>query len=279
MLKTKTSILNLTIDGNNNSETIILLHGGPGVPDYMAEISKLLENEYKVVRFDQRGVGKSECLNEKYDIEQYFNDIDEILNYLKIEKVHILGHSWGGLLAQLWASKNPEKLHSLFLCSPSSGTGEVWKRMEKEVMDYNKNKSSQKEWMKIGINSLFGILGFNSGYRNIFRLLWSYYFKEPKIAPPAGEQWLSGINAQAINKTRKNIVSLSNNVLNESLKSFNKPVSVVFGSYDIYGESKTLIKKRFKNLNYTIIDNSGHLPWIQNEEAFSKILSEHYSKL
>lgn len=279
MLKTKNSILNLTIDGKNNSETVILLHGGPGVPDYMAEISKFLESKYRVVRFDQRGVGESECLNKKYNIEQYLTDIDEILNYLKVDKVHILGHSWGGLLAQLWASRNPEKLHTLFLCSPSSGTGEVWKQMEKEVMAYNKNKSSQKEWMKIGLNSLFGILGSNYGYRNIFRLLWSYYFKEPKIAPPAGEQWLSGISAQAINKTRKNIISLNNNALDEALESFNKPVSAVFGSYDIYGESKMLIKKRFTNLNYTILEKSGHLPWLQNAEAFSKILSKHYGKL
>ena len=277
MLETKTSILNLTIEGNNHSETIILLHAGPGVPDYLDEVSDILSKTYRTVRFDQRGTGKSESLNKSYTVDEYLYDIDQIINYLNIGKVHIFGHSWGGLLAQLWAAKNKSRIESLFLCSPSSGTGKVWKKMEKEVMSYNKNQASLKEWLIIGINSLRGLIGSNKGYRNIFKLLWKFYFKNPNDAVEAKPNWLLGINAIAINKTRKNIILLNNAALDEALMDFNKPVTVLFGSYDIYGKSKELIKVRFPNLNYIILENSGHLAWIQDNRNFKKLLNEFYT--
>lgn len=277
MLKTETSILNLTIEGNNHSETIILLHGGPGVPDYLAEVSNILSKTYRTVRFDQRGTGKSNSLNNSYTVDEYLYDIDQIIKYLDIDKVHIFGHSWGGLLAQLWASKNKSRVESLFLCSPSSGTGEVWKKMEKEVMKYNKKQASSKEWLVIGVNSLRGLIGSNKGYKNIFKLLWKFYFKKPNEAVEVDPSWLSGINATAINKTRKNIVSLNNATLDEALRDFSKPVTVLFGSYDIYGESQEFIKNRFPNSIHMILENSGHLPWVQDSANFKKLLNQFYA--
>lgn len=276
MLQTDTSRLNLMIDGDNHSDTIILLHGGPGVPDYLSEVASILSKNFRTVRFDQRGVGKSESLNESYTIDEYLYDIDQIIEHLKIDKVHIFGHSWGGLLAQLWVSRNKDKTKSLFLSSPSSGTGDVWKIMEKEVMSYNKGKASTKEWVSIGLNSLPGLVGVDQGYKNIFKLLWKFYFKEPAEADDAEENWLSGISANAVNKTRKSVVSIKNEDLEKSLNDFDKPTTVIFGDYDIYGESKEVIKARFSDINYRIMKNSGHLPWIQSAVDYKKILYEFY---
>ena len=279
MLKTETSELNLMIEGNDNSEIVILLHGGPGVPDYLSKISSFLSESYRVVRFDQRGTGTSKCLNGNFNIEEYLYDIDQIVAHLQADKIHLFGHSWGGLLAQIYASKHPEMVKSLFLSSPSSGTGDVWKEMETEVMAYNKNKSSSSEWLYIGINSLFAIAGFDRSYRNIFALLWKYYFKIPGEAPEADKKWLSGITANAVNKTRKSIISIDNKALDKDLENFKAPVTAVFGSYDIYGASKESVNKRFTNINYVTIEDSGHLPWIQNHNKFTILLHDFYGTL
>lgn len=279
MLKTETSELNLMIEGDANSEIVILLHGGPGVPDYLSKISSLLNESYKVVRFDQRGTGASKCLNGNYEIEEYLYDIDQIIAFLQVDKVHLFGHSWGGLLAQIYASKHPETVKSLFLSSPSSGTGDVWKEMEKEVMAYNKNKSSSAEWLYIGINSLFGITGFDRCYRNIFALIWKNYFKTPSEAPEADKSWLSGIKADAFNKTIKSVISFDNKILDKNLENFMAPVTTIFGSYDIYGASRESVNKRFPNMNYVTIEDSGHLPWIQNKHKFTLLLHDFYGTL
>ncbi len=67
--------------------------------------------------------------------------MDTVINLLK-KKYHLLGHSWGGLYAQIYAQEFPEKVLSLFLSSPSSGTGYQWDETEDEVMDFNKSKTT-----------------------------------------------------------------------------------------------------------------------------------------
>ena len=98
----------------------------------------------------------------------------------------------------------------------------------------------------------------------------------PCEAPDADKKWLSGIKANAVNKTRKSIISFDNKTLDNGLRSFKVPVTAVFGSYDIYGKSKDAINKRFSNLNYITIENSGHLPWIQNQQDFTVLLNDFY---
>lgn len=279
ILNKETSKLSLTIDGENKSEVILFLHGGPGVPDYLANVSDILCNRYKTVRFDQRGVGNSLSKNKEYEIDQYLCDIDSIIEYLQVEQVHLFGHSWGGLLAQLWAANNQNKVKSLFLCSPSSGTGQVWKAMEKEVMNYNKNKCKSMDWISMGLGSLLGAIGLNYGYRNVFRQVWKNYFLDPGDAPEASKNWLAGINATAVNKTRKNIVAADNIKLNHDIKDLNIPVIVTYGKHDIYGESKNIIQERLPKLILKVFNNAGHLPWIQDSESFSLVVNEFYSAL
>ncbi len=276
-IKTKTSELRLYIEGSKNDEVILLLSGGPGVPDYLQDVSSLLNKKYKTVRFDQRGVGASLAYDENYDIEHYLSDIDSIIKELDVDSIHIFGHSWGGLLAQIYAAKNPAKFKSLFLCSPSSGVGTIWKEMEKEVMNYNKNQATSMEWFGMGFNSLLGMMGVDFGYKKVFANVWRYYFKDPKDAPPANKDWLDGINAASVNSTRKNIIKMSNEKLNEKMKNIKLPIILTYGKYDIYGESKTYSFERLVNAKVFEFENAGHLPWIQDKDAFIKVINNFYN--
>ena len=97
----------------------------------------------------------------------YISDIDSVARFYGVSKFHLWGHSWGGLYAQIYANKNLEKLLSMFLCSPGSGTGEQWKQTEKEVMHFNKSKCTSWQWSKMGMNNLLGILGSDKGYKQL----------------------------------------------------------------------------------------------------------------
>jgi proline iminopeptidase len=88
-------------------KTILLLHGGPGVPDYLEPVAAMLAPRYRVARYDQRGVGKSLALNGSYSLEEHLADLDAVRSYLGVPQLHLFGHSWGGLLAQLYWSKHP----------------------------------------------------------------------------------------------------------------------------------------------------------------------------
>jgi len=64
---------------------------------------------------------------------------------------------------------------SMFLNSPSSGTGEIWKQTEREVMAFNKEHSSFWGWSKMGLKSLFGMLGSDMAYQSLFKQVLENY--------------------------------------------------------------------------------------------------------
>lgn len=255
-----------------NAEAVILLHGGPGVPDEMAEVVEILKQKYQVINFEQRGVGDSVCKNCKYSMEEYVSDIDAIAKYFDLESFHILGHSWGGLYAQIYAQKNPEKIKSLFLVSPGSGTNADWEKTKKEVMEYNKKSVSSPGWMKMGINSLFGMLGSNRAYKKLYNQVVKNYNKGYG-GEGLSDEILEKINAESIDKTAKQI---SNHSMLEKIKNPKFPIIITYGDNDIYGESKKSVYGRLPTAEFFIIKNSGHFPWKHNLEKFGEIVKGFY---
>lgn len=264
--------LNTTVYSIDNTETVLLLHGGPGVPDDMFEIAEILQNDYRVITFEQRGVGLSECNHCTYKMEDYISDIDAIIKKYNITKLHLFGHSWGGLYAQIYAIERPEIIKSLFLCSPSSGTNKLWKQTEKEVMQFNKKISSNKEWINMGWNSFLGMLGSDKAYRKVFKqVLKNYHLAYNKLQ--LDDNLYNKIHSEPINKTRKEINKYK--PLTE-LISPKFPIVITYGDNDIYGKSKNMLPKRFPTANIITIKNSGHIPWKHNYPEFKKILIDFY---
>lgn len=172
MIKNDKITLNTTIYPLEGAETIILLHGGPGVPDQMDEIVSFLTGEYQIIYFEQRGTGALTSEVQSFTIEEYISDIDAITTHFELDSFHLFGHSWGGLYAQIYAQVRPQKIKSLFLCSPGSGTGDIWKLTEKEALAYNKKVASFSEWLRMGYYSLLGLLGSDKAYRRLFKMVY-----------------------------------------------------------------------------------------------------------
>jgi len=86
-------------DFGGQGEVVVLLHGGPGVPDYLRPVAEMLEPRYRAVTFDQRGVGSSVASQHRFELEDYLGDLDAVRQRLGVASVHLFGHSWGGLLA------------------------------------------------------------------------------------------------------------------------------------------------------------------------------------
>ena len=266
-------VLNSTIYPVKNAETILLLHGGPGVPDQMKEVAQLLNKTYQVIFFEQRGTGNSHCPDCSYTMEDYISDINAIANQYQLDSFHLFGHSWGGLYAQIYAEKYPSKMKSLFLCSPSSGTNKAWKETEKEVMAYNKKKASNGEWLAMGWNSLLGTFGNEKAYRKLFKQVYKNYhsdFQEIEI----NEEELTGIFTEPINKTRKEIIKYKSL---ERVENSPFPICISYGENDVYGQSKINAIERFPTARIYEIENCGHIPWLHNPIEFRKILTEFYN--
>jgi len=271
-IKNNGTLLSTTIYPKKGAETIILLHGGPAVPDDMIEVVNILKENLQVITFEQRGVGNSNCGKCKFTMQDYISDIDAIAKYFGLKSFHLFGHSWGGLYAQIYAEKKPENIKSLFLCSPSSGTNELWKKTEKEVMSFNKKNTSNREWLKMGWNSMLGMLGSSKAYQKLFKQVLTNYHKDYTNIEITDE-FLNKVNAKPINKTRKEIIKY------KPLTRFENPtypIIITYGDNDIYEESKKELMNRFPKVKVEIIKKCGHIPWKHNPTEFKDVLLKFY---
>lgn len=111
-------------DESPDRSPLLCLHGGPGVPhDYLESLEALADTGRSVVFYDQLGCGNSDQPHEPslWTVELFVEEVDAVRRALALERVHILGQSWGGMLAMEYALTQPRGLASLILAnSPAS---------------------------------------------------------------------------------------------------------------------------------------------------------------
>lgn len=99
---------------------LLILHGGPGAShEYFLPYLLPLARNHKLIFIDERGSGRSEKLEDPqgYTIDAMADDVEAVRKALGLGKVSLLGHSYGGALAQAYALKYQTTLDHLILCS------------------------------------------------------------------------------------------------------------------------------------------------------------------
>ena len=133
-----------------NGFPIIFIHGYGGNKEFwnpqMFEISKY----YKTVSFDIRGTGESDRPDFPYTMTMLANDIKGLMNYLHITKAHIIGRSFGGMIAQNFVLKYPKLVDKLILIATNYG------KLTSEWADLLKDNNLQRiELLKKDPNQVF----------------------------------------------------------------------------------------------------------------------------
>jgi len=106
---------------HGKGEPLLLVHGWGATKDgWFVQVSALSKH-YKVIIFDNRGAGKSSRPNYPYTMDMYANDINGLLEFLKIEKTHLLGESLGGMIALNFILKYPERVNKFILINSWPG--------------------------------------------------------------------------------------------------------------------------------------------------------------
>ncbi len=103
-----------------SSGTLVALHGGPGAThDYLLALSDLAQDGYRVVYYDQLGCGRSELARDdrEYSIDRDVADLERLRCVLGLGRFHLLGSSYGGLLAIAYALAHPGPIATLVSAS------------------------------------------------------------------------------------------------------------------------------------------------------------------
>jgi proline-specific peptidase len=109
------------IVGSGTATPLLLLHGGPGVPGYYLKPLAALADERPVIFYDQLGAGHSDPITDTtlLTVDRFVAELAAVRGALGLDEVHILGHSWGTMLATDYLLTEPAGVKSVILASPA----------------------------------------------------------------------------------------------------------------------------------------------------------------
>jgi L-proline amide hydrolase len=128
------------VEGADRAKAPVLcLHGGPGFPhDYLEPYADLAASGRSVIFYDQLGCGNSPLTAEHdssmWTVELFVEEIDVLRDALGLERVHLLGHSWGAMLAMEYALTQPAGLASL-VCHSGLASAPAYERGARALLD------------------------------------------------------------------------------------------------------------------------------------------------
>ncbi len=270
-------------EGKGKGMPIVLINGGPGATHHdfhphFSEAAKFAE----VIYYDQRGCGdKSQYVPGKgYTLEQAVDDLETMREKLRIDKWCVLGHSYGGVLARLYAEKYPERVSGIVLvCASDDGLPCPSQETRQYIL------LSDEEKKKINkINETKGLSLAQKVFNNLMNGDWKRQHSlehEPSIEQKARTA-LYGWKQDA---DFNSIMSRQVADLNTHPKNFNEgsdiPVLLMEGEQDLtWGINKPeKMKKYIGNSQLEMFKRSAHSPFMDEPNKFFSILKDFVASL
>lgn len=254
---------------------IIFLHGGPGMEHaYFLPQMDALSEKYQLIYFDQRGMGRStpNVDTATMHIPQLVADVEGIRQALGLEKIHLLGHSWGGLLAMHYAIAHQDKLHSLILMN-SLGADRQFNDSAAKVM--------MKRFTPADIAERTVLVGSEDFRNQTPAALEKAYRMSFKVNFYAPEKWLDSLRlfVPADQAQRGQLLfplyrDMQAYDLHPALESMNAPTLLLNGTYDATPAAVwDLMEKALPKVSRVGIDEAGHFPFIEAPDQTLKALT------
>lgn len=267
---------NLYCEQEGEGISIVLINGGPGGTHHCFHPHFSAAKEFaRIIYYDQRGCGLSDYKPGKgYTVDQAVDDLDRLCRVLKINQWITLGFSYGGLLAQRYATKYPEHLNGLILVGSSMGSFDSSPSRDQEfISDQERKKLNQiKSTPDLSLAQLVYNLHFNGDWKR-----QSYYHPcREDIARAALYEWVHDKDF------RQSISPSINRVdLKGAFKDCPVPTLILEGKWDMsWSEDKPQrFHKNHPNARLVIFEQSAHSIFEDEPEAFFRELQQFLSEL
>jgi pimeloyl-ACP methyl ester carboxylesterase len=223
--------------------------------------SSLLERDFEVIRFDNRGIGLSAAVTEAFSIAEMAADTAALLDALEIERAHVLGISMGGMIAQELALAQPGKLRSLTLgCTYCGGAGSQLM----DPADFQGLVEAMASGDRMRVFRAMYELNLSPGFRAEESRFAE--FVEMAEALPAARETI-GLQVQAI----------AAHDTNARLGGIAAPTLVMHGTVDrVLGyPNGPLVASLVPGARLETFEDVGHMFWWEQPERSAELVREH----
>ena len=263
-----------------NGIPLFIAHGGPGLDQtYLQPYLTLLAQRYQVVFFDQRGAGKS--LTSSNDVthctlQQFIQDIESVRLHLNLEKIILMGHSWGALLALYYAQEYQQNVYGLLLLNTQP--------VDQQSQELFEHHFAEKiKPIKDALQPFFSYNHFKQlnqkALTDLYTLLFSVYTYRPQDAYKLQLSFTPQSACNAFKIEEKFLTQeLPQNPLT-ALETIVIPVLVVHGQQDIVPVSTAQkLAKMLLNSRLIVLNECGHFPYVEQPshlyEAINAFIDE-----
>jgi proline iminopeptidase len=254
--------------------SIIVLHGGPDFDiSYLLPELDRLSDKFHLIYYDQRGRGRSadNVKPEDVTLESEMADLDEVREHFHLDKVVLLGHSWGAVLALEYALRYPERVSRLVLMDPAPASSADINRFRKERVE---------KWPVL--MELRKAIADTTAYKEADpEAVVAYYrvhFKPALARSDDYEKLIIRMQARFIEQGRAGILksrAIEDRLVNETwaspngydlypkLKDLNIPALVITGDHDFFPFAVEHIAQAIPGARLVTLKDCGHFPYLE----------------
>ncbi|MGO4771591.1 alpha/beta hydrolase [Flavobacterium sp. W22_SRS_FK3] len=271
--------------GNKKEKVIIFIHGGPSGNSSLFESTtaqKLANLGFYVIVYDRRGEGRSVDPNAKFTYVEAFQDLNAIYSKYNLRKATLLAHSFGGLVATLYATKYPENVSSLILAGALFSQQETYDHILNSVSRIATNKEDSIQLANI--NAIEKLSKNSAEYRKVcFNLAAENGFFKMKTPTKASKNLYANYEASKFYKTNirnKNAPLLfyqnekQNNIDSrpflKEIKAKGIAIYAIYGKEDgIFSSAQIISIKDLAGENhFALLKNCSHYLFVDQQQQF-----------
>jgi proline iminopeptidase len=272
----------LWYESEGSGEPLLLIAGGPGDAHYFHPYFSTMASSVRVISFDAFGRGKSDRAKSptEYTFSRDVEDVEGLRKALGLGKIALLGHSYGGMVAQAYALKYPEHLTKLILAD-TLYSGEMW-QANNDSCNYELRNQFPEMWDKVQELRSAGLHSSAKEHQKAYELPDGLlYFHDASIAeklPKEANDTNTDVYYAIVGDDGDFLIGGDIAALDfrTQLKTLKMPTLIVTGRYDRVALPRFAVqfKKYAPQAQFVMFERSGHLPFIEEPEEFFKLLRE-----
>jgi proline iminopeptidase len=249
---------------------VIAVNGGPGLSHaYMMQndLWKRVARHRLVVLYDQRGTGGSQHVQAgaAQTMDAQVADLESIRAALALDRIAVLGDSYGGMIAMAYAAVHPEHIARLIL---SDSAAPAWKDIVHVLPQVfpDREEAGEAEAKRLALTNPQAVA--QAGLVNHFRMIFYSPEKRDAYIAHMGDLGFAPAVADAVQKANSDLD------LTPKLASFHFPTLIITGRFDMNVAPLTAwrMAHEIPGAHIVFFEKSGHLPAYEEPEKYLRVL-------
>ncbi|MDM5154774.1 alpha/beta hydrolase [Bacillus sp. DX1.1] len=292
MMNIRGKELYVELHGSPENPPVLYLHGGPGEScyDFSFHQAERLRDSFYLIALDQRGVCRSEAIaeTEPFGLQDLIEDCEALREKLQVDRWSIIGHSFGGFLALLYATTYPQSIHKIIFEGPTfdfelttrsllKKTGALLKKYGKEELSnqcviLSESNASSKELLE-------GYLELSDELEEQRMEIYCppHVSDETDYNLYSEEEWEVFYHRSDIHFTRLREEGKVYQSLLPKLQQVSQQMLLLIGKYDAVTCEKQIetFLRDVRNGKIIVLEDSGHTPHYEAADRFAEIVIDY----